>query len=216
MSQLVLVGAGGLAREVLSSERASGRDDAVTVLDDDPACWGTDLGGARVVGGLDLVREYADHEVLVCLGRGTARCAVVARLALLGIGRDHYATSVHPRAVLPASCVPGAGSIVLAGVVATADVIIGRHVVAMPNVTLTHDDVVEDFATLCAGVSLGGSVRVREAAYLGMNSSVRQGVVLGRESMLGMGAALLRDMPDHETWVGVPAALVRASDVVGV
>ena len=66
MSPLVLVGAGGLAREVLASERAAGRRGSVTVLDDDPARWGAELsGGARVAGGLDLVLEYADHEVLV-------------------------------------------------------------------------------------------------------------------------------------------------------
>jgi acetyltransferase-like isoleucine patch superfamily enzyme len=75
----------------------------------------------------------------------------------------------------------------------------------MPGVTLTHDDVVADFATFAAGVSLGGSVRVGRAAYLGMNSSVRERTSIGAGATIGMGAVVLADVPDDETWVGVPA-----------
>jgi acyl-[acyl carrier protein]--UDP-N-acetylglucosamine O-acyltransferase len=87
----------------------------------------------------------------------------------------------------------------------TASVTVGRHVVAMPQATMTHDNTVDDFATLCAGVSLGGFVTVGRAAYLGMNSCVRQNVTVGAETTLGMGAALLSDLPDGQTWAGVPA-----------
>ena len=214
MSRLMIVAASGLAREALNVERAMGRFTRIQVVDDDATLWGTTVAGEPVVGGLDLVREYDDHLLLVCAGRGSARRRIVERLTGLGVSSDRYLTLVHPRVTVPSDCSVGVGSILLEGVVLTARVDIGDHVVAMPNVTLTHDDVVEDFSTLCAGVSLGGGVRVGSGAYVGMNASVREGCVIGRDTTLGMGAALVRDLPDNETWVGVPARPVH--DTYGV
>jgi acetyltransferase-like isoleucine patch superfamily enzyme len=83
----------------------------------------------------------------------------------------------------------------------------------MPHVTLTHDDEVRDAATLAAGATLGGGVRVGPRAYLGMRSAVRERVRVGAGATLGMGAVLLTDLPDDETWAGVPARpLHRAVD----
>src|SRR4051794_13650109 len=176
MDSLVLVAASGLAREALAALRASGRPVDAVVLDDDAARHGTNLSGVAVVGGLEDVKRYDASEVLVCAGKGSTRRALVDRLTDLGVGPDRYATVVHPSVQVPDSCAIGAGSLVLAGTVLTADVTVGRHVVLMPHVTLTHDDVVEDLATLCAGVTLGGSVRVGTSAYVGMSASVRENV----------------------------------------
>jgi sugar O-acyltransferase (sialic acid O-acetyltransferase NeuD family) len=206
MKTLAVVAASGLAREALAVEGVLDHYDRVAVLVDDPVRWGTELAGHPIlVGGLERVTGLGDCRVLVCAGSGQARRALVVRLLGLGIGAHRYATVRHPSVGLPSGCTLGAGSILLANVALTADVRVGRHVVAMPGVTLTHDDVVEDFVTLCAGDSLGGDVTVGEAAYLGMNSAVRERITVGREAVLGMGAVLLENLPDRDTWVGVPA-----------
>jgi sugar O-acyltransferase (sialic acid O-acetyltransferase NeuD family) len=217
MSTLVVVAASGLAKEALAVPGFVDSFDRVVVADDDPRRWDGDHAGFPVLGGgLERLVELASCKVLVCVGSGRARRTIVARLAHLGIGEGRFASVRHPSVDVPTSCSVGEGSILLAHVSLTCDVRMGRHVVAMPGATLTHDDVVEDFATLCAGVSLGGGVRVGEAAYLGMNSSVRERLIVGRGSTLGMGAALVTDLPDDETWVGVPAARVPVKEPVGV
>ena len=201
---LLLVAAGGLAREVLSVCRRVGIPVA-GLIDDDPAKLGTSIGGFTVLAGLDAIGRYPDARLLVCAGRGQARRAIVGRLTASGVSEERFATVLDPSVHVPASCSVGAGTILLAGTVLTADVRVGRHVVCMPQVTLTHDDVLEDYATLAAGATLGGGVRVGEAAYLGMNASVREGLTIGDGAVLGMGAVLVRDQPAGSVLAGNPA-----------
>jgi sugar O-acyltransferase (sialic acid O-acetyltransferase NeuD family) len=197
---LLLVGASGLAREVL----AAGITGVVGILDDNIELHETEISGVPVLGSVvDAVQR--PESVLICLGPSQSRRNVVRRFRKFGLDDDRYATYVARSARIGKTSDVGPGSILLENVVVTADVAIGRHVVVMPNCTITHDDVLEDFATLAAGVALGGSVNIREAAYLGMNASVRQGVTVGIEATIGMGAVVLNDVPDEQTWVGVPA-----------
>ncbi len=222
MTELVLVGAGGLAREAMTVVQRLGVHDTVVVLDDDPSTWGRRVGGTAVSGAVDAITQHPDAEVVVCLGTGVARRRVVQRLTTLGVQQDRYTSLVHPTAEVPDGCSVLPGSIVLACVVLTADVVIGRHAVLMPHVTVTHDGHVGDFATLCAGVALGGSVVVGAGAYLGMRASVRERITLGVGCTLGMGSVAVSDVPAGERWVGVPArplarppARRRAAAVMG-
>lgn len=201
---LLLVAASGLAREVLAVCESTGHR-VLGVLDDDPTRAGTAHGTATVLGPLSLVGEHPDALLLLCAGKGSVRRDLAVRLAGLGVGPDRYATVVDPSVRIPSSCSVGVGGILLGGVVLTADVRVGRHVVCMPNVTLTHDDEVDDYVTLTAGASLGGGVRVGEAAYIGMNASVRERRTVGADCVLGMGAVLVVDQPPGTVYAGVPA-----------
>jgi sugar O-acyltransferase (sialic acid O-acetyltransferase NeuD family) len=212
MPPLILVAASGLAREVLSMLESIPQFSVVGILDDEPSLRGTSIRGNPILGPLDAVARYPEAQLLLCAGRGSARRHIFERLAALGVEDGRYATVTDPSAAVSGTCSIGAGSILLAQSALTTDVRLGRHVVVMPNATLTHDNVLEDFATICAGVSLGGSVTIGAAAYIGMNASVRERVIVGPDSTVGMAACVLNDIPAGEVWAGVPArSLTRVS-----
>lgn len=205
MSELLLIAATGLAREVLATVRCSGRYDVAGFLDEDEDLAGTEVDGAPVLGTIDDSIHYPHTFFVVCLDSGRLRQVVVERLNGLGIGTNRFATVIDSSVRIPEGCRIGRGSVLLQNVSLAASVTLGSHVLAMPGVILAHDGVVADYATFAAGTSIGGDVRIGRGAYLGMNSSVRGGTLIGQYSTIGMGAAVLGDVPAGETWVGVPA-----------
>jgi sugar O-acyltransferase (sialic acid O-acetyltransferase NeuD family) len=216
VAELLLVAASGLAREVLTVLRRTGEHTVIGYLDDDPTAVGRELDGVRVLGTIEDAASYPEARLLVCAGRGAARATIAARLTDQGRTEDDFVTVIDPDVYVPPTCEISSGGILLTGVVLTTNVSIGRHVVVMPNVTLTHDVLIESYVTLCAGVSLGGHSWIGEGAYIGMNATVKENIRVGAYSVLGMGAVLTRELPPHQTWVGVPAASHDRSAATGI
>jgi sugar O-acyltransferase (sialic acid O-acetyltransferase NeuD family) len=208
---LILIAAGGLAREVLAVLENQTAYEVLGVVDDDPALHGRSVGGVPVLGPLEVISEHPDARLAICAGRGKARELIRSRLASLGLDDDRFATLIDPSVRVPSSARIGVGAILLGGTVLTADVEIGRHVVIMPNATLTHDDQIADFVTICAGVALGGSVQVGRGAYVGMNASVRENLAVGPYSVVGMGSVVIRPVEGDTVVGGNPARYIDRS-----
>ncbi|MFF9813120.1 acetyltransferase [Streptomyces sp. NPDC014006] len=209
MNTLLIIGAGGFARETAQAVRDAGEVTLLGHLDDNRALHGTDVDGLPVLGGTDLVHDLPDADVVICVGNPRdygARARLVRRLDL---PEDRYATVVHPTAAVSATSRVGPGSVLLAHCALTAAVRVGAHVAVMPHTVLTHDDVVEDFATVASGVCLGGGVRLATGSYVGSGALVREGTTVGAWSQIGMGSTVLGDVPPGEVWVGSPARRLR-------
>jgi sugar O-acyltransferase (sialic acid O-acetyltransferase NeuD family) len=206
---LLLIGSGGFARETAEAVAAVNRVaptwDLLGFLDDDPARQGTLVDGLPVLGPTGAVHDHPTAHVLVCTGRPTnyvSRRRIVERLAL---DEDRHPTVIHPMASVGTSCRVGAGSVLLAHVVLTADAVVGRHVAVMPQVVLTHDTRVDDWATLGSGVRVGGGSHIGENAYIGASASIREGVTIGARAMIGMAAVVTGDVPPERLFYGAPA-----------
>jgi sugar O-acyltransferase (sialic acid O-acetyltransferase NeuD family) len=209
MRQLLLIGAGGFGREAAEAVRAVNTLrptwQLLGFLDDDPGKLGTTPAGLPVLGPVDLLSDYPTAQVVLCPGRPdnySIRPKLAERLAL---DDERYATIVHPTATVGLSCEVGPGSVLLAHVDLTANVLVGRHVAVMPQVVLTHDVLVADFATLASGARLGGGCHVGQGAYVSSGACLREGTSVGGRAMVGMGAIVTHDVPDGRLWYGVPA-----------
>jgi sugar O-acyltransferase (sialic acid O-acetyltransferase NeuD family) len=214
---LVIIGSGGFGREAAQAVHALNECRAqwrlLGYLDDDPAKHGRHVDGIPVLGGSEEIRRLPGASVVVCTGSPRDYASRARVVGGLGLPRERYATIVHPAAAVSASSSIGPGCVLLAHVVLTAAVQVGSHVAIMPHVSLTHDDVIEDFVTLASGVRLGGGVRIRRGAYLGAGALVREGSCVGAYALVGMGAVVTCDVPAREVWVGAPARYLRAADV---
>jgi sugar O-acyltransferase (sialic acid O-acetyltransferase NeuD family) len=216
-SELLLVGAGGFAREAAEAVRASNSItptwDLLGFLDDDPAKQGTTIAGLQVIDGIDAVHDYPNAQVVLCPGRPDNYVIRRELERRLDLDEGRYATVVHPAASVGLTCAIGHGSVVLAHASLTADVVVGRHVLIMPQVVLTHDVRVGDWATIASGVLIGGGGHIAPGAYIGSGACLREGVTVGEWAMVGMGAVVTRDVPPARLWFGVPARDISPAPV---
>jgi sugar O-acyltransferase (sialic acid O-acetyltransferase NeuD family) len=207
---LLVVGAGGFARETVEAVRAVNARRPTWrlrgLLDDSTALHGSEVGGVPVIGPIELVHVHSAARIVLTTGRPDNYVSRPLIAARLGLPDERYATIVHPSATVGVTCSVGAGSVLLAHVDLTADVAVGRHVAVMPQVVLPHDARVDDFATLASGVRIGGACHVAEGAYIGAGVCVREHLTVGARALVGMGSLVTRNVPSERLWMGSPAS----------
>lgn len=206
---LILIGAGGFARETIELVRAINREaptwELIGLLDDDPELRGKELLGVPVLGPCSAVEEYREASVVACVASPQDPMRRLRLVARLGLRLERFATLVHPRATVADSATVGPGSVVHANCVLTADIELGWHVALMPAVVLTHDDTIEDGVTFGAGAKVSGGVTVEAGAYIGTGALLREHISVGAGAVVGMGAIVTKPVPRGETWYGSPA-----------
>lgn len=209
---LVIVGAGGLGREVLMLARQI--NEAAPTWEiagfyDDRAPASATIHGLPYLGTIaELKAQPEPRHVAVAVGNSRSRAAIAARLTAPHLT---FATLVHPAVALAAyqQVQVGAGSIICQGCILTSDIRLGRHVLLNLGCTIGHDAVLEDFCSLMPHANVGGEAYLEAGVYLGTNATVINQVRVGTYAILGAGAVAVRSLPAYCTAVGVPAQILK-------
>ncbi len=198
-----MVGAGGHAKVVADTARALGAWQDVGLLDD----RFPDLDrveGSRVVGHAEDWRRYPVEEVDVLVGIGDNRIRLEMQDEIEAAGYG-LPVLIHPRAWVSPEAQLGPGTVVFAGAVVNSGARVGRAVILNTAATVDHDCTIGEGAHLSPGVHLGGGVGVGQRTWLGIGAVVRHGMHIGADVMVGAGAAVVSDLADGVTALGVPA-----------
>lgn len=89
------------------------------------------------------------------------------------------------------------------------DTIVSECVKIDNLVHVAHNVIIGSNTMVVASTFIGGSARIGEGVYLGASSTVRDTITVDNGSFIGMGAVVTRDVPQNETWAGVPAKKIR-------
>lgn len=85
------------------------------------------------------------------------------------------------------------------------DVKIGDGSLINSYVSVHHDSQIGLFCEISPGARILGRVTIGDFCSIGSNAVVLPDVVIGNNVVIGAGAVVTKNVPDNETWIGVPA-----------
>lgn len=209
LKSLVIVGAGGLGREVAwlvyDINQAAPEWDFIGFVDDGKEV--TTVEGYPLLGPVDLLFTLDDKPwVVVAIANSKSRKAIVEKLAAKNIKQ---ATLIHPSANCSKHNRIGKGSIICCGSVITTNVVLGSACIINPNCFVGHDTILEDYVSLMPASNVAGEVHVGTGCFFGINSCVINQLDIGEWSTIGAGSTVISDIPPMSLAVGTPARVVK-------
>jgi len=198
---LVIIGAGGQGRIVADVALNMNRYEHIVFLDEgnpDGECL-----GFPIVGRIDEAHKYLESaEFFVAIGNGEVRAKKMCELQEMNA---KIATLIHPSAVIGTNVTIGKGTVIVAGAVINPCSSIGKGCIINTCTSVDHDCVVGDYVHVAAGARLCGTVRVGNFTWVGAGAVVRHGISICEKCMIGISAAVVKDITEAGTYVGVPA-----------
>ncbi len=214
LDNLVILGAGGVARETLQYALDSNipvrKFNVLGFIDEIAENHGKQQHNFPVLGDFRWFEQSSEENirVLCAVGSPSLKEKFVHQAGELNLC---FATIVHPSAVVAQTARLGRGVVVGPGSVITSDAVIGNHVFIHYNCTIGHDAFIEDYTTVLPGANISGNVRIGSHVYVGANSCVLQNLRLGDKSVIGAGAVVTRDVPANCVVAGVPAKELQSA-----
>lgn len=210
MQDLVIYGAGGLGREILSYLRAANADaerwNFLGFIDDGKPS-GSRVGDSKVLGGMtELVSRTSPVAVLMGLADPGVKASLYGKLSLNP--QVTFPVLVHPLAHVGPSAALGAGTVISPYCSVSVDAVLGLCSFFNVGSQIGHDSILGDFGSVMPHVDVSGNVTVGPRTLIGAGARILQGLSIGSDVTIGIGSVVLNNVLDRCTVMGYPARVI--------
>jgi sugar O-acyltransferase (sialic acid O-acetyltransferase NeuD family) len=207
--EIVIVGHGGLGREVASLVQSLNQSKPVWVFRGFISSTSASVGqkvGSHLIFADDQWLATTTTPLACVIAIGDHRVA-----SRLNVKFDQNPQLSFPNLVHPANTGDwprikmGKGNIVLNGVAFTTDIALGNFNIINPGCTVSHDCILGNHNLLGPGVHLGGGAKVGNRVLLGVGATVLPGLSIADDVIVGGGAVVAQSIATPGNYAGVPA-----------
>ncbi len=211
--KILIYGAGGHSKTVISMLRSLGKWEIAGIIDDGVE-KGTLVSGVPVLGTSqilpDLKKDGLSNIVNTVGGIGNYRI----RWAIFNMLRHYefnFPTIVHPTAFVEDNAVLADGVQVCAQSYISSESKVGFGTLINAGVILSHECQIGQCVNLSPGAILAGNVTIGDFTQIGMGATINLGITVGTECRIGNSAVIKGDVPDMariyagSVWPTVPS-----------
>ncbi len=216
MDEIVILGAGGFAREVAwlieDINKIKKQWNIIGFVEDLNDNTNKLLNNNIVIGDFSNISIKPDKKTYyVCaVGDPDLKVKFSRKAESLGLVA---ATLIHPSVITSEYNIIEEGCIICAGCILTVNIHIGKHVIINIDSTVGHDAVIGSYSTILPSVNISGNVNIGERSNIGTATSIINKINIGTDVILGAGAVVAKDIPSNCTAVGIPAKPIKFHDI---
>lgn len=181
MENIIIVGAGGMGREVLAILKncnAISQQYQIEGFVDDGKTAGDVVNNIPVLGGLDYLNSIDKKTgVVIAISLPNIRKVIFEKITNPNI---YFPTITHPSVIISDKdfVSMGQGCLLCINTVLTTNITLGDFVILNAGAILNHDVQVGDFSTIMPGVNISTGAQVGEGCYIGTGSKISKPAVI--------------------------------------
>lgn len=207
MDKLIIIGAGGFGREILSwIEDVPGYGKQYIFsgfLDDNQDALINYNYNTSIIGTIKEHQPKQDELFVMGIASPTTKKMEIVELYEKRGGK--FISLIHPTVLTGKNVSIGRGCVICPNVIFTCDINIEKFVTVNVCSAIGHDVVIGAGCTLYSFVNLNGFVRLGKGVEIGSHGSVLPKVSIGNFAKIGAGSLVVKSVKEKTTVMGVPA-----------
>ncbi len=212
MDSIVIIGYGGLAREIAQYIQDINVVNPKWILQGycgkSHDLLGTSIGKHNIIMDDDSL-IHTQQLMNVVIGSGFPNIISKIHESMSLNDNLSFANVIHPKAYIGSIIPSESGVIVCPGAVISIDVDIGRNNVFNWNCTIGHDVITGDFCVFNPSCNISGSTEIGSRVLVGTGAQVLQGLSICDDVIIGAGAVVTKDITEPGVYVGMPARRIK-------
>lgn len=210
MKNIVIIGAGGFAKEVAllidDINKANTIWDILGYIDEKVGDFN---GKYPIVGNDDWLLNY-NEEIYVVFGIGSPQLTkkLVAKFSINP--NIKYPNLIHPNAIGDWERIElGKGNIICASNTFTTDIQIGNFNIFNLDCTLGHDSIIGDCNVFNPSVNMSGGFAIGSFCLIGTGVTILQYISIADNIIVGAASLITKNLELKGTYIGSPAKILN-------